>query len=89
MILFDIHTFSFIVFSIAFLIYNANNDLTFRPIVAAGVVAITYFFLSVKKYYQQGFVKSFIKFIMIGFSYLILMMVMVGLVFIGSLLLYS
>jgi hypothetical protein len=89
MVLFDIHTFSFILFSIAFLIYNANNDLRFWPIATTGVVVIIYFFLSIKKYYQQGIIKSFIKFVIIGFSYLTIMMMMVGLVFIGSLLLYN
>ncbi len=83
-VLFNIHTFAFLLASLLFWvghrfigIDNVLDDI-------AIVLSILFFFLSIKYYYRQGWIKSFIKFIMIGFVYLISLIAMVLLVTIIS-----
>ena len=89
MVLFDIHTFCFILFTLALLVFDMNQGLAGETFAISGLMAFFYFYLTIKRYYEQGYFKSFIKFGMIGFSYFIIMFVMIALVFIASLLLYK
>ncbi len=79
-VLFNIHTFSFLLASLGFWVgyrfigpENSLDNFAF-------FINVVFFFLSIKYYYRQGWIKSFIKFSMIGFVYLILLVTMVMLV---------
>jgi len=84
-VLFNVHSFAFLLASLGFYIgftvhgpENVIDDYAF-------LIIMLFFFLSIKFYYQQGWIKSFIKFVMIGFLYLFMLIVMVLLVTIVSL----
>ena len=83
-VLFNVHTFAFLVASLMFWIghrfigYENNLD------DIAILINAVFFFLSIKYYYRQGWIKSFIKFLMIGLVYLISLISMILLVTIVS-----
>ena len=76
-VLFNIHSFAFLLASlglyVGFTFVGIDNDL--GNIAYLGI--FLFFFLSIKRYYKQGWIKSFLKFVMIGFVYLILLMIMI------------
>ncbi len=49
------------------------------------VIGTLFFFISIKRYYKQGFFKTLAKFFMIGFSYLFISMISASLILIISL----
>ncbi len=82
-VLSHIHAFAFLIASVGFLCsgFNFNNaegtgfDFTFSshiPISIAYTLIAIYFFLTLKRYYGQGWFKSMIKFFIIAFSYIII-----------------
>jgi len=75
-LLFHIHTFSFIIasigFALAFLLTEVDEE---RALSAYSyVVAGIYFFAAIKGYYKQGWFKSILKFLMISLFYLIVLL---------------
>ena len=83
-VLFNIHTFAFLIASAGFLIGfnligpdNNIDDISY-------LLIILFFFLSLKFYYNQGWIKTFIKFVMISWLYLILLIMMIALVTVVS-----
>jgi hypothetical protein len=52
------------------------------------IISIVYIYLSLKFYFGQGWIKTFIKFIITGIVYLILMFIFLGLVSLSSLFLF-
>jgi hypothetical protein len=89
-VLFNIHTFSFLLLAPAVLIGSRYPEET-ADMIAAPVflVSIIYSFLTYKKYYKQGFIKTAIKFILSGSFYLIALVSMVVVVFLASMLLFK
>jgi len=92
-VLFNIHSFCFLVASAGFW-YNTNNDLVngnfqMSPGLIPGIIITLFFFLSMKFYYKQGWIKTFIKFGMVGFIYFILLSAMISIVTIISLFFFS
>ena len=86
-LLFNVHTFSFFLASIGWLGFRFfGSDSSLDDI--AYLIIILYFFLSIKFYYQQGWIKTFIKFSLIGFVYLGLLILMVGMVSVISFMLF-
>ena len=94
-VLFNIHSFSFLLVSLVFLInpmFKVTEDAqstgyTFNN--PAYLVVILFFFLSLKTYYNQGWIKTFIKFGVIGVFYLLTLLTMIVLVTLISLLLFN
>ena len=84
-VLFNVHSFAFILASIA--LYIWGNFLNFEGAAHnwAYLAIAIFFFLSIKRYYGQGWFKSFIKFAMIGVFYFISLVFMIVLVFVISL----
>ena len=87
-VLFNIHTFAFLLASAGFWLgfkligpENTIDDWAF-------VAIILFFFLSLKFYYKQGWIKTFIKFFLISWMYLILLIMMVVLVTVVSFLFF-
>ncbi len=88
-VLFNIHSFAFLVSSIGlyfgFKFIGPENNL---DDIAYSLIAL-FFFLSIKYYYQQGWIKSFIKFTLIGFVYISLLFFMILSVTLVSLFLFK
>ena len=84
-VLFNIHSFAFLLASVAFgyVALSQNFDSSVDDI--AYLFIILFFFLTIKFYYQQGWFKSFVKFFMTAWAYLIFLVLMVLLVTIVSL----
>jgi Protein of unknown function (DUF3667). len=84
-VLFNIHSFAFLIASLA-LYYAARwRDMDTVVDEIAYIIIVIFFFLSLKYYYQQGWLKTFIKFVLIGISYFIVLIAMIVLVTIVSL----
>lgn len=67
-----IHCFIFILLGISWLVdrwFGPTNGLWILAIVG---ISLLYFFLSIKKYYDQGFIKTLIKFIIILLAYIVI-----------------
>ncbi len=88
-LLFNIHTFSFLIATIGlwagFRFIGPDNNLDD----AAYFIIVLFLFLSMKYYYQQGWIKTFIKFVMTGFIYLSLLITMVVMVSLISFLFFN
>ena len=73
-----IHAFAFIISTISILIWNSESNsaefsVQFPQIGPVSIIIIAgYFLLSLKKYYRQGWLKTIIKFFIIGFTGLII-----------------
>jgi hypothetical protein len=87
-VLCHIHAFSFLVASIGFLCsgFDFTNGggteysytfSSYTPIAIAYTLITIYFFLTLKKYYKQGLFKSIVKFLIITFSYIMIISLVV------------
>lgn len=93
-----IHTFGLIAFSIGFgvfTLYNKleNNFIDFHPdkldyILYIFPIFLIYAYLAIKFYYQQGWIKTFIKFIIITILYVFTIILVVSLIMLASVLLF-
>ena len=84
-VLFNIHSFAFLLASLAFTYVAVTQNFTSPVDDIAYLIIVLFFFLSIKFYYQQGWFKSLIKFFLTAWVYLILLLLMVFLVTIVSL----
>ena len=89
-VLFNIHTFSFLLLAPAVLIGSRYPE-EIADIIAAPVFLISfiYSFLTFKKYYKQGFIKTAIKFMLSGSFYFIALLSMFAVVLMASMLLFK
>lgn len=96
-VLFNIHSFAFLVVSIGFIISGLQNNTDMGSdgnfnLQLGGfghLISLIFFFLSIKYYYQQGWFKSWIKFTIIGWTYLFTLISMIVLVTVISLFLFN
>jgi len=94
-VLFNIHSFAFVIVSIEFLIkYFSVSETTSEEfnMTIGGLtylMAAIFFFLSMKFYYNQGWIKSWIKFTMVGFTYIFTLFSMILLVTLISLFFFN
>ena len=90
-VLFNTHTFAFVILGIVSIIaFNVEKESTDAAIIlgACGLVLL-YIYLSLKRYYEQGYIKTFMKLMMMLFLYLFIIIMMIGVVLVASILLYK
>jgi len=95
-VLFNIHSFAFLIASIEIWIKTLrtmNDPVTAEFTVNFGglsyIIIAVFFFLSIKFYYQQGWIKSWIKFTMVGITYFVTLISMIVLVTLISLFFFN
>ena len=71
-VLFHIHTFAFLLSSIGFVVasFMIENEMIVSWVFYPYIAIALYFFLSMKFYYQQGWIKTWFKFVFISMSYI-------------------
>lgn len=72
---FHYHTFSFFVVSVAFLLTAAMGGEQYWPVAIAYSSLLPYLFIAMRRVYKQGGFKTFIKFTILNFSYLLIFVV--------------
>jgi len=94
-VLFNIHSFCFLIASVGFWL---NTKLEFtetstsfnpEPGIIPSIIIVLFFYLSLKFYYKQGWIKTFIKYSLISWVYIIIMITMISLVTLISLFFFS
>ena len=89
-VLFNIHTFSFLLLAPAVLIGSRYPEEIADMIAApAFLISLVYSFLTYKKYYKQGFIKTAIKFMLSGGFYFIALISMIAVVLLASMLIFK
>ena len=88
-VLFNIHSFAFLIASIDVYFFSTIEEKSFQLGGVSYLVIAIFFFLSLKVYYGQGWIKTFIKYVMIISIYLVLLVSMIALVTILSLFLFK
>lgn len=91
---FHYHAFAFLIISIAIILHvlgwfqtNPNDDNS--PPIAVGVVLVlVYLFIAMRRVYKQGFWKTFFKFSILNFSYIIIFSLFLGLTLLVSFLIF-
>ena len=75
-----IHSFKFLLIGLAILIaIFTETDLSVRFLAGAAILSVFYVYLSFKRVYAQGYIKTFIKLFLFYFSYMILLSFGLGL----------
>lgn len=95
-VLFNIHSFVFLITSLELglkTVFSATPEIgeTYNLQISgySYLIAALFFFLSMKFYYKQGWIKSWIKFTMVGFTYIFTLLSMIVLVTFISLLFFN
>lgn len=90
-VLCHIHAFAFLIASIGFLLadFQISSDaevttdfkiVSATPVLISYTLIALYFFLTIKKYYHQGWIKSFIKFVILAMAYMFILLIIVMLI---------
>lgn len=79
---FHYHSFSFIIFSVAILLGEWIDSESF--IGFSFLAVMIYLFIAMRRFYQQGIFKTFVKFNILNFSYLFIFVLFITLTFVVS-----
>lgn len=91
---FHYHAFAFFIISIAIILhvlgwFNTNpNDDNSPPLVVGTIIVLVYLFIAMRRVYKQGFWKTFFKFSILNFSYIIIFSLFFGLTLLVSFLIF-
>ena len=100
-VLCHIHAFAFLIASLGFLCSGfefQNGDLessysytfsSYGPVIAAYVIVALYFWLTLKRYFGQGWFKTILKFLIIIFSYIMIITMVVSMILFISLVFFK
>lgn len=87
-LLMHIHSFIFILVGLALIIDKLTNNSIGVWLWSSVVISAGYFFLSIYRYYGQGIVKSFFKYLFILFSYFFIITIFVMVILLISMLVF-
>jgi len=87
-LLMHIHSFIFILVGVALIIDELLNNVLGLWLLSTAAISAGYFFLTIYRYYGQGIIKSFFKYLFILFAYLFIISFFAGVILFISMLVF-